>query len=341
LRSVKKHMYWIVGVTFATILAIHCSVLYYECAFNWKLALYEASIGTAFLAASAWGVILAIRSYPTTAVIYLYAIGISVGISILAVGVQTQLLSRTDDLITPEYRLWLKHSFVFRLIIHALFNIWIATTAALRKIISSLEERFQQHADASALLKDAELFKLRHQLQPHFLYNSLNSINALILLAPAKAQEMVGKLSDFLRLSVSQDSAESTPLADEIRYLQNYLAIEAIRFGDRLQVHIVQNVGAECKIPPFLLQPILENAIKFGLYGRTGNVDIQVSLHIEDKTLYLVVTNPYDKDMQPPRGTGFGLEGIRRRLYLQYARTDLLETEYDDEKFTTTLKIPQ
>jgi LytS/YehU family sensor histidine kinase len=86
---------------------------------------------------------------------------------------------------------------------------------------------------------------------------------------------------------------------------------------------------------------VLENAIKFGLYGKTGQVKITMNIRLQEGMLYITTTNPYDPQMQMPRGTGFGLEGIRRRLYLLFARADLLETSQENEIFTTVLKIPQ
>ena len=161
------------------------------------------------------------------------------------------------------------------------------------------------------------------------------------MIAPDSAQEMIGKLSDFLRSSVKRESEDFLPVSEELGYIQSYLAIESVRFGDRLQVHIEKEYTDDAVLPPFLLQPILENAIKFGLYGKTGAVSIMIHIALEDEMLVLTIVNPYDADTQPPKGTGFGLEGIRRRLYLLYARTDLLETHKDDHSFTTILKIPQ
>jgi two-component system LytT family sensor kinase len=245
------------------------------------------------------------------------------------------------DSVEVEYKMWLGHSIPIRFLLYWIFNSWMATNAALRKNISALDIRFQQQTDASILLKEAELFKLRQQLQPHFLYNSLNSISALIMISPDKAQNMIGKLSDFLRSSVKRESEDNMPVEEELRYIGSYLAIESVRFGDRLQVHFEKEYTDDATIPPFLMQPILENAIKFGLYGKTGTVSITIHILLDGPLLTITVTNPYDANMQPPKGTGFGLEGIQRRLYLLYARTDLLETQKDGANFTTILKIPQ
>jgi LytS/YehU family sensor histidine kinase len=217
----------------------------------------------------------------------------------------------------------------------------MSTNAALRKNMQALNSRFLQHNDAAELLKEAELFKLRQQLQPHFLYNSLNSINALVMISPDKAQEMIGKLSDFLRGSVKREGEDIISVNEEIVYIESYLAIESVRFGDRLSVSFEKDYSEKATIPPFLFQPILENAIKFGLYGKTGKVQISINIKEEDNTLMLTITNPYDISYMPPKGTGFGLKGVGRRLYLLYARTDLLETSNDGQNFTTILKIPQ
>jgi LytS/YehU family sensor histidine kinase len=168
----------------------------------------------------------------------------------------------------------------------------MATITAFRKNLAAMDSRFQLQADASILLKEAELFKLRQQLQPHFLYNSLNSISALIMISPERAQDMVGKLSDFLRSSVKRESDDNVPIDEELRYIQSYLAIESVRFGDRLCIDFRHDYTDDATIPPFLLQPILENAIKFGLYGNTGIVHIGIHISLQADMLTLSITNP-------------------------------------------------
>jgi sensor histidine kinase YesM len=323
------------------VLAKHVFVLYSVLHFDWNLALKDGICSCVILSLSSWGIILLIRAYPTSAAITVYGLVVALVISGITVGAEFESLKWLIGIDNEAYKSWLKETLVVRFLFIWIFNSWVATISALRKNISTLDSRFQQQTDASILLKEAELFKLRQQLQPHFLYNSLNSINALINIAPEKAQEMIGKLSDFLRSSVKRESEETLPIAEELVYIQSYLAIESVRFGDRLQVHFEKEYTDDAVIPPFLLQPILENAIKFGLYGRTGAVVITMYIVLDGPLLTITVTNPYDPDTQPPRGTGFGLEGVKRRLYLLYARTDLLETSNDNENFTTTLKIPQ
>jgi LytS/YehU family sensor histidine kinase len=309
--------------------------------FDWSLALSDAIVSSVILSLSIWGIILLIRTYPTTAAITLYALFVALVVSMATAVAEYEVLRVWVAPERLQYKYWLRESLPIRFLVIWVFNIWVATISAMRKNITTLDSRFQQQADASVLLKEAELFKLRQQMQPHFLYNSLNSISALIMIAPDRAQEMIGKLSDFLRSSVKREAEDMIPIAEELNYIQSYLAIESVRFGDRLQVQFQRQYTEDATIPPFLLQPILENAIKFGLYGKTGSVSIDIDIHLDGPMLTIAITNPYEPNTEPPKGTGFGLEGVQRRLYLLYARTDLLETQKNETNFTTILKIPQ
>jgi LytS/YehU family sensor histidine kinase len=197
--------------------------------------------------------------------------------------------------------------------------------------------------DAERLSKDAELFKLRQQLQPHFLFNSLNSISALTVSQPQKARHMIQQLSDFLRGTLRKDEHQWNTLQEELEYLSLYLDIEKVRFGHRLQTNIInEDVTLQMKLPALLLQPIVENAIKFGLYDTIEDVTISINTKNIDGLLQVTVSNPYDATTaQPMQGTGFGLSSIERRLFLLFARHDLLKTEASQQQFTTTILIPQ
>ena len=339
MRAIKKNIHWMLLSLILVVLAVHVYILHGMLHFNWSVAVEDGIASSVLLCTSVWCIVLLIRTYPTSAAIYLYALFMAFMLSTVVTTFEFELLKWR--IANDEYETWLQHTLPVRFLVTWIFNSWMATNAALRKNITTLDNRFQQQTDASVLLKEAELFKLRQQLQPHFLYNSLNSISALIMIEPDKAQNMIGKLSDFLRSSVKRESEDVMPVAEELKYIESYLAIETVRFGDRLQVHIEKAYTDDATIPPFLLQPILENAIKFGLYGNVGIVTITIHIALEGPMLVLTITNPYDSSAQPPRGTGFGLEGIKRRLFLLYGRTDLLEIQKDDHTFTTILKIPQ
>ena len=202
-------------------------------------------------------------------------------------------------------------------------------------------EKEKRNVDMEQMAKDAELATLRQKLQPHFLFNSLNSINALILVQPDQAQQMVQQLSDFLRLTLKRADEPWVSLAQELEYLETYLAIEKVRFGHRLEVKLqIEEAAQIWSIPTLVLQPLLENAIKFGLYGTTGRIFIELTTRVSDSQLEIEITNPFDSDMQPSTGSGFGLAGLQRRLYLIYARNDLIKTNAEENKFTVNLKLP-
>lgn len=204
------------------------------------------------------------------------------------------------------------------------------------------QEQIARREAAEKLAREAELFKLRQQLQPHFLFNSLNSINALVSLRPEEARQMIQKLSDFLRGTLKKEDQSSISLKEELQYLQLYLDIEQVRFRHRLTTQVEQGEGTETmQIPPMLLQPVVENAIKFGLYDTTEAITIRVRAWHDNGLLMISVSNPYDPALQLNGGTGFGLSSIQRRLYLLFARADLLETHADERLFTTIIKVPQ
>lgn len=338
---ISKNISWIWPVHILLAWAVYTLVLTNVCQLDNVLAVKDSAISITVLALCVWGIYLVMRSYPTSVAIFFYAI-ITTSLFCFAGSITNwQILKIWIGHTDKAYCLWLNDTLPLRIIINFMLFGWIATFTGLKKKADTLEDRFKQHTDAAILLREAELYKLRQQLQPHFLYNSLNSINALILIEPDMAQEMVGKLSDFLRNSVKREAQDKIPVDEELTYIQSYLDIEAIRFGDRLKVVFKKEYTDDATIPPFLLQPIIENAIKFGLYGTTGVVIITVHILLSPDFLEISVTNPYNSAETPSRGTGFGLAGIRRRLFLLYARLDLLETQTSEDQYTTLIKIPR
>jgi sensor histidine kinase YesM len=311
--------------------------------FGWSFSLKEALLFASLLLVSTCTIRLIINAYPTKVGIFVYALATGIvlgGLSSWLHGFLSPLLlsGKEEFRYGPLIDAFVSH----RLMLYLCLLLLVSITLALYRRMDEIEKRYALQQDASALLKEAELFKLHQQLQPHFLYNSLNAISSLIIISPDKAGEMISRLSDFLRASVRQGRSELVPLSEELDYLRNYLWIEAVRFGDRLQIEWSgEETAADAKLPPFLLQPLMENAIRYGLYGRTGDVTIGVHIALRERVLYIRISNPFDASMKASGGTGFGLEGIRRRLYLTYARQDLLRTNAIDGHFNITLHIPQ
>jgi two-component system LytT family sensor kinase len=205
---------------------------------------------------------------------------------------------------------------------------------------SKEEERLHR---LEKLSREAELSKLRQQLQPHFLFNSLNSINALVGSRPMEAREMIQKLSDFLRGTLKREDQSLVKFQEDLQYLQLYLDIERVRFRHRLAIEIqATEESLQAQIPPLILQPVVENAIKFGVYETTGAITIGLYAQMVDSTLHITITNPFDEQMLVyHKGNGFGLKAIARRLHLLYGRLDLLETHREESTFTTLIKVPQ
>jgi two-component system, LytTR family, sensor kinase len=240
-----------------------------------------------------------------------------------------------------DYLELLESSFLYRWIF---LGVVIQLLAVLAVVISKLagqEDLSHREGQLLQLSKDAELAQLRQQLQPHFLFNSLNSIHALVLASPQRAREMVLLLSDFLRGTLRSEGQSRISLSDELKYLGMYFDIERVRFGHRLLVEMEVAPEVESlKIPPLLVQPLVENAIKYGLYGTLGEVTIRVSCQKEENYLLITVQNPFDPQDSGPEGIGFGLSSIERRLFLIFGRTDLLQKSAENNLFQVQLKLP-
>jgi two-component system, LytTR family, sensor kinase len=242
----------------------------------------------------------------------------------------------------PEYSQFLLDHRFLRWAVLGLAEVLVALIAIVVSKLEQQEESQQRETMMNELSKEAELTQLRQQLQPHFLFNSLNSINALVVSQPQKAREMVIQLSEFLRGTIRKDPQKWVSVSEELDYLRLYLEIEKVRFGHRLTINFEIEEGAESlQLPQLLIQPLLENAIKYGLYGVTEEVSIDLSISKNQNYLMISISNPYDPDVAPAKGTGFGLDSVERRLFLVFGRKDLLETKQVDSNFNVKLKIPQ
>ncbi|MCW5910995.1 MAG: histidine kinase [Cyclobacteriaceae bacterium] len=318
--------------------AAYAAGLHFFFAFDWITAVTDAVLFNLLTASAVVVMNLVIGYLPRTG-IFQMLLGLAVFFAFLSQWLAQQALAQliTDGV----YLAFLNQSMPVR---WAMGFVMIGSAgAALIFYIRwrELAESQAREAETQLVAREAELHKLQLQLQPHFLFNSLNSINALILVKPDQARQMVQQLSDFLRLTISRADEPWITLAQELEYLQAYLSIEKVRFGHRLDVNIqVEEAISDFVIPTLVLQPLLENAIKFGLYGTTGKTTIELRAIRNNNEIQIKITNPYDADMQPSAGSGFGLSGLQRRLYLLYARNDLMSTARANDTFTVNLVIP-
>ncbi|MDQ0108294.1 hypothetical protein J2T02_003422 [Chitinophaga terrae (ex Kim and Jung 2007)] len=331
-------------ISFLVWMVLYGTLLYYW--FNMPLmqAVTDSSVHVILLSAA--GVIVShnVGYYRPSAdaMKYGYVGLLSCALAVLWVCLSRWILVTTypDD---PTYIQWLNNAIPIHAFVGWMMISGIGMRSQMWYEAMEQQKNQQRQQDTEKIVREAELFKLRQQLQPHFLFNSLNSINALIMLRPKEAREMVLKLSDFLRGSLKQEDDQWITLEEELKYLQLYLDIEKVRFGHRLSTAVIHDVEAEkLLMPPMLLQPVVENAIKFGLYDTTGEITISIHSWIENQLLHIAIENPFDSESSlPNKGTGFGLSSIQRRLYLLFARQDLLETKASNGIFTTIIKVPQ
>ena len=191
------------------------------------------------------------------------------------------------------------------------------------------------------LLRDAELTSLKSQINPHFLFNSLNSISSLTMFDAEKAQAMIIKLSDYLRFSLQFKANDTVTFKEEIENIHRYLEIEKIRFGNRLNMEF--DIPNECHsllVPTMILQPLFENAIKYGVHESTEETLIKVQAIKESNYTRITISNNYDPESIPSAGQGIGLSNIKERMQLLYGSSELVTIINGNNTFTVTLYFP-
>lgn len=191
------------------------------------------------------------------------------------------------------------------------------------------------------LARDAELRSLKSQIDPHFLYNSLNAVASLCGSNPAEARRMAQRLADFFRGSLRVAPRRTIPLEEELSLASAYLEIEKVRFGDRLAVRIEADLRArQCMVPPLILQPLIENAVRHGIGPLLEGGTIEVGATVGDDILSIRCSNPADPDRAAGRGEGIGIANVRGRLAAIYDDRAELKAEEADGWFRASLVLP-
>lgn len=199
----------------------------------------------------------------------------------------------------------------------------------------------KQTYELTILAKENELKMLRSQVDPHFLFNSLNSLNALIKTDPEAARAMTYTLADFFRKTISIGPKAFLSVGDEAELTGHFLSIEQIRFGPRLRCEL--RVNEDCKavpIPVFLLQPLVENAVKHGISNLIEGGVVRINIHKSEGYLHISIENPYDETAIAGRGTGTGLNNVRKRLEKIYGGLATMSVQPGKGIFTVTIRIP-
>jgi sensor histidine kinase YesM len=219
----------------------------------------------------------------------------------------------------------------------ALFSLIYMLSVVLHYLLVAMEKSQR----AEVLSREAELKALKAQVNPHFLFNSLNSISALTSIDPHRARDMCIALSEFLRNSLRLGERASVPLGEELALTRSYLDVERVRFGERLRVRQDMETGCtDCDVPPLLVQPLVENAIKHGIATLDEGGEIAVTGRRWHDQLRVTVENPFDPDAPPAQKNGFGLLSVRNRLQARYGSAGKLEIEVGDARYRVVLSLP-
>lgn len=322
----------------------HGVMMYTYFTFDWKVAVSDSLAYNLLFAAMAPGFWYVVNFSGNTKD-ELSLIGMHVGAATLSIFFWNTVASYPLRMFfsADEYYIYfLKSTYLWRMIIGVLYYSIIILIYYLVKYYQDMRSRMEREMELQHLLKDSELRMLKSQINPHFIFNSLNSISALTVSRPPLAQEMVIKLSNFLRYSLGKGSTEMNSLKEEIQNVTLYLEIEKIRFGSKLKFE--KDIKTECEqthVPNLILQPLVENAIKYGLYESMEDVTIRLSCSLSEQFLHISLSNNFDPEAVAPKGAGIGLQNVRKRLQLVYGRSDLLDIRKTASHFEVILKIPK
>jgi two-component system, LytTR family, sensor histidine kinase AlgZ len=225
-------------------------------------------------------------------------------------------------------------SFGFLLYLLAMAVSYLAAAFA----VSRAAER--RGLELQVLAREAELRALRAQLDPHFLFNSLQSISALTTIDPSAARRMCLLLADFLRDTLALGARDRITLSAELALVSRFLEIEQVRFGNRLRVEIDAGNAGDAEMPPLLLQPLAENAVAHGIAHMLEGGTVRLRAERRLTAIVVTVENPADPDRPAGRGTGLGLRNVRERLASACGPDAFVQAEERDGRFTVRVEIP-
>lgn len=241
-----------------------------------------------------------------------------------------------------DYIEFLNQTIAWRSMLGGLIYLVLVLIYYLVSNSQKLQERSQQEERLKGLVRDAELNMLKAQINPHFLFNSLNSIASLTMSNPDEAREMIIRLSDFLRYSLKHRENEYVPLGEELGRMKDYLAIEKIRFGEKLLYDFdIDEACEKFPVPTMIFQPLFENAIRHSVYESVDPVSIKFSCMPDQGHMKAVITNDYDLGTPSSKGTGVGLQNVRQRIALAYREKGSVQWSGNEGVFTVTILFPR
>jgi len=223
------------------------------------------------------------------------------------------------------------------------FLLYLLTVAFHYLLVATEQARRveRREIEVKMLAREAELKALKAQLDPHFLFNSLNSISSLCGSNPSSARTLTTLLAEYLRKSLRVGTADAITLSEELELASSYLAIERIRFGPRLEfAQQIEESARSFRVPPLLLQPLVENAVTHGVGHLLEGGVVQISAHREGESVRITVENRCDPDRPARSGEGIGLANTKRRVKTFYGDAARIDIENVADRFKVTLSLP-
>lgn len=229
----------------------------------------------------------------------------------------------------------------WRALIGIMFYFLIVSFYYMTIYYVGFRERSVRETELKNLITEAELKTLKFQINPHFIFNSLNSMSALTSIDPERARSMILKLADFLRYTLANNDKQKNKLREELANIKLYLEIEKIRFEDKFEyIEELDQVCLNHPVPNMILQPLFENAIKHSVYETLEPVTLTLKCSHDEEFLKITLENNFEKNGTKKRGAGVGLQNISNRLKLIYGRQNLMKIETDENIFRVVLFIP-
>jgi two-component system sensor histidine kinase AlgZ len=345
--NIRKTLYvslWLAWLLFATLLSI---LMIYTWGMRWQSAIALSVPLSALAQAVAWSARYSCRSNPigrsSLSQLFLTHITAAVILSFLWVGIGRIFAKWLNDGLgwSGTYSQFSKFQTQLYVLGFAYYLVAVAFHYALIAQEASLEAQ-QRALESSVRAREAELSALKAQINPHFLYNSLNSISALTSIDPTRAREMCVLLADFLRMTLGLGEKPLIPLQEELDLLDRYCAIEKVRFGERLQVQRnVDEGAAQCLVPPLLLQPLFENAVVHGISQLPEGGFVSLKAERLQNRVTLSVENSWDPEAVSARKkNGVGLKNVQRRLEARYGKDAHMDVRTEEHLFRVNIGIP-
>ncbi|HMN23367.1 MAG: histidine kinase [Ignavibacteriaceae bacterium] len=341
LKSPKNILLYLLFVIAIAILYVNLITLEYKDTFT--ISVVDAVVFNLLIAAlglSFWysSVYLSIENNPITKVILThFGGGILISVVWLALGYFAIISLITD---TEMFSDFFVKTIKSRFIIGILYYFLLTAFYYIVIYYSGFQERTLKETELKNLVTEAELRSLKFQINPHFIFNSLNSMSALTEIDPKKAKQMIIKLAEFLRYTLANNDRQKNSLNEELKNIKLYLDIEKIRFDDKFVY--VEELHEECgktEIPSMILQPLFENAIKHAVYETLDAVTIKLTCTKQDDFLKITLCNNFEGESHK-KGAGVGLKNIKDRLALIYQQDNLMEIKKENGKFIVNIFIP-